>query len=202
MTNILSPKSSSGSLMYSVLAHVLVVFGVIAGMNLQTSAPTIVEEYVDLGYEELEAPPMQAPPKPPVEEKMEELQDKTSTIAGVQKEVKSNPGDGIAEKQTNSDIPYYKIKPKYPKAALLAGKEGWVMLQIDITEKGEVENVRVIDGENRTEFQGEAKRAVSLYKYKPFVDGGGNPVRKADHLVRVDFKLVDAGEEEESRASL
>ncbi len=202
MISILSPKTSSGSFVYSLLAHGLIMAGVAVGFNLGNSAPAPVENYVDLGYEELEAPPMQAPPKPPVEEKMEELQDKTSEVAGVQKEVKSAPGDGIAEKQTNSDVPYYKIKPKYPKAALLAGKEGWVMLQVDINEKGEVENVRVIDGENRSEFQGEARRAVSLYKYRPFVDANGNPVRKADHLVRVEFNLVDAGSEEESRASL
>lgn len=194
IANALSPKSSTGSIIYSVAVHALIAGAVVFGLQFQGSVPAPVDNYVDLGYEELEQPPMKAPPKPPVQEKMEELQDKTSEVTGTQKENKPQAGDGTEAKQTNSDIPYYKIKPKYPKAALLAGIEGWVMLQIDITEKGDVENVRVVDGEHRSEFQSEAKRAVSLYKYRPFTDANGNPVRKVDHLVRVEFKLVESGE--------
>ena len=55
---------------------------------------------------------------------------------------------------------YYKIKPKYPKAALVAGEEGWVMLKVDVTESGEVENVRMVDGNKRNLSQEEARRAV------------------------------------------
>ncbi|WP_371917836.1 TonB family protein, partial [Pseudomonas sp. FW305-20] len=56
--------------------------------------------------------------------------------------------------------PYYKIKPKYPRAALASGVEGWVTMKIDINEKGEVENVRVTGGEQRSMFEVEARRSV------------------------------------------
>jgi hypothetical protein len=35
-------------------------------------------------------------------------------------------------------------------------------------------------------------RAVSKYKYKPFTDAAGNPIKKTNHLVKVDFILKDA----------
>lgn len=203
MTNILSPKSASGSFVYSLAAHFVVAAAVVTAFKIDFKAPEPAPDFVDLGYETFEAPPMQAPPKPPVEEKMEELQDKTSEVVGTQKENKTEMGDGTAAKnEPPPSVPYYKIKPKYPKAALLSGMEGWVLMEVDITESGEVENIRVIDGEQKNTFQGEARRAVSLWKYRPFLDGEGKPTKKLNHQVRVDFNLVDAGSDEDSRASL
>ncbi len=203
MTNILSPKSAGGSFVYSLAAHFLVAAAVVAALKIDFKPPEAAPDFVDLGYETFEAPPMQAPPKPPVEEKMEELQDKTSEIVGTQKENKTETGDGAAAKnEPPPNVPYYKHKHKDPKAALLAGTEGWILLEVDITETGEVENIRVIDGEQRSTFQSEAKRAVSLWKYRPFLDAAGKPVKKLNHQIRVEFNLVDAGTDEESRASL
>jgi len=124
--------------------------------------------------------------------KPQELHDDSSTVAGTQAAVKpvaapSSEGTGDAV-----DTPYYKIKPKYPRAALAAGVEGFILLKIDINEQGEVENVRVVGGEQRNMFQDEARRAVEKWKYKPFVDANGKVVKKLDHQVRVDFKLQDA----------
>lgn len=196
----LSPKSSSGSFVYSLAAHGLIAAALVFGLNLQLSKPVAEDQYVDLGYEVLDEAPTKAPPKPPVEEKMEEMQDKTSEIAGVQKENKTELGVGVDAKDSKKDIPYYKVKPKYPRAALLEGKEGWVMFEVDITETGEVENIRVIDGENRDLFQSPAKQAVAKFKYRPFVDEGGKAIRKLNHSVRVDFNLTE--ETDGDRASL
>jgi protein TonB len=65
-------------------------------------------------------------------------------------------------------------------------------MKIDINEKGEVENVRVVDGDKRNLFQDEARRAVEKWKYRPFLGADSKPLRKADHQVRVDFKLSEA----------
>ena len=96
---------------------------------------------------------------------------------------------------TSATTPYYKIKPKYPKAALVSGTEGWVLLEIDILENGDVDNIRVVGGEQRNLFQSEAKRAVAQWKYRPFMNESGQAYKKVDHQVRVDFKLEEAAAE-------
>lgn len=196
--SIVSPKSTVGSFLYSLAAHGLVVAAVILALNIRLAPSEPVEEYVDMDYQVLDAPPEVAPPKP-VETRSEELQDQQSEVAGTQdKKEETNTGEQLSSTREQPSTPYYKIKPKYPKAALIAGTEGWVLLQIDVNEKGEVENVRVIDGEQRNMFQTEARRAVEQWKYRPFLDQHGNPVRKADHQVRVDFKLTETESDEEA----
>ncbi|MGE4131331.1 MAG: TonB family protein [Bdellovibrionales bacterium] len=190
---VFSPKSGLGSIFYSVGVHAIIAASVIYGLRFQLAPSAPVEEYVDMDYEVLEAPPQAAPPKV-VETRTEELQDQKSEVVGTQ-EKKEEKGEGTQVQNTpQPTLPYYKIKPKYPRAALLSGTEGWVMLVIDVNEKGEVENIRVVDGEQRNMFQSEARRAVEQWKYRPFVDGEGHPVRKVDHQVRVDFRLTDEEE--------
>jgi len=192
---IFSPKSASGSLLYSLAAHGLVVAAVLIALKIDLRSAEPVEDYVDMAYETFDAPPEAAPPKP-VETRSEELQDQESQVTGTQ-EKKEETNDGAQASNTpQPTTPYYKIKPKYPKAALISGTEGWVMLQIDVKEDGSVENVRVVDGENRNMFATEARRAVEQWKYRPFMDRDGKPVRKADHQVKVEFNLTDAESEE------
>lgn len=193
---IFSPKSAGGSLFYSLAAHGLVVLSVMIALKIDLRSAEPVEDYVDMAYETFDAPPEAAPPKV-IETRSEELQDQQSEVTGTQ-EKKEETNEGTQANNTpQPTTPYYKIKPKYPKAALISGTEGWVMLQIDVKEDGSVENVRVIDGENRNTFATEAKRAVEQWKYRPFMDRDGKPVRKADHQVRVDFNLTEAENSEE-----
>ncbi len=194
LTQHLSPKSSSGSLLASVLIHLFIAGSVIGVMKIGDHGPVQEEQYVDLGYEELDAPPIPQPVVKQVADTPHELQDAKSEVVGTQKEAPPAPKEGEKSAGATSDVPYYKIKPKYPREALVSGTEGWVILQIDVTETGEVENVRVIDGEQKNMFQAEARRAVAQWKYRPFTDNSGNPVKKIDHQVRVDFHLKDAVE--------
>jgi TonB family protein len=198
---IVSPRSSFGPLFLSVMLHALIVGGIVGAMKLKFfDKKEVQEEYVDLGYEAVEEPlpvreekpvvkaePDPMPDKTPPDTSPRELQDDKSEVAGTQ--VAKKPVS--APQSAENSIPYYKIKPKYPRAALVAGIEGWVKLEIDINEQGEVENVRVIDGEQRNMFQAEARRAVSLYKYKPFVDANGKPMRVANHTIMVNFSLKE-----------
>lgn len=193
--NWVSPKSGPGSIAYSLLAHGLVAAAVVAALNLSRQSAAPIEEYVDMDYETLDAPPEASPPKP-VERVAQELQDQQSEVAGTQEKKEEAAADGLQERTTpQPTTPYYKIRPKYPKAALVSGTEGWVLLEIDVNEQGGVENVRVVDGEERNMFQTEARRAVEQWKYRPFLGSDGKPVRKLAHQVRVDFRLTDAEEE-------
>jgi len=199
----LSPKKMPGAIVWSVGGHIVLWLAIGAILSFKPSG-VVTEEYLDLGYETFEEPPAAATevkkvarmpdPVAPVEHKAvpdnspKELQDENGEVAGTQKKAAEN-NIGSESNGNASATPYYKIKPKYPKAALVAGTEGWVLMTIDITETGEVENIRVVDGEQRNMFQSEARRAVALWKYRPFVDGSGQPHKKTDHQVRVDFKL-------------
>jgi len=213
IVNYLSPLSKSGSFLYSVATHCVLALAIIFAVGEPgVGVEPAEEETVELGYDVFDEPP---PPQPqvPVEthvarvpptesvkraepepvEAPREMQDEKGEVAGAQKATADAPappaseGDGAA-----ATTPYYRIKPKYPRAALVSGVEGWVLLRIDITEKGEVENVRVIDGVERNMFQSEARRAVEQWKYKPYVDQNGNPIRKDNRQVRVDFKLNES----------
>ena len=200
-----SPRSPTGSVLSAVLVHSLLYAAVVVALGLGLSnkheAPSVEAEVT---YEMLNEAPtetkvvkqvVKANPETPVEKNLKpdltpkELQDDKSTVAGTQTAAKPQSNVGSDQNGTAASTPFYKVKPKYPKAALIAGTEGWIMLKVDVSEAGTVENVRVVDGEQRNLFQDDARRAVEKWKYHPFVDEGGKPYRKKDHQVRVDFKL-------------
>ncbi len=203
-TNKITILSVSLSIAVHVIAVVAIKFG-----NFTVSEPAVIEEtYVDFAMQEFEEPPTivqdmrNVQVKPDVEEPVksdpvpaaaQEMQDTSSEVAGLQKEAPVEPVKTTVVSNANfTDVPYYKVKPKYPKEALAQGIEGHVLLQIDIMQDGSVENLKVVSGEKLNVFETEARRAVAKYKYKPFMDDTGNAIVKHNHLVKVDFKLVDS----------
>lgn len=187
----------------SIIAH-LVVFGLIKTVHFNTSAPPVEESYIDLGYQQFEEVPevVSAPTpvvknEPVIEEKADpvrapsqEMQDQSSDVSGLQKEV-SQPTTKVSTNTNTTTVPYYKIKPKYPRDALESNIEGHVEMKIDILEDGTVENIHVTGGEKTSVFETAATRAVAKWKYQAPVDESGKPIRKKDYLVRVDFKIKD-----------
>ena len=199
-----SPKTSGGAFVLAILAHVAIYGILVLALGIGYGTPEPKPEYLDLGYQTFDAPPAPekkeqrvvkskeavTPPDPKAvrEDSPKELQDEKGEVAGTQR-AKTENTIGSESNGTAASTPYYKIKPKYPKVALIAGTEGWILLEVDITPEGSVENVRIIDGEQRNLFGSEARRAVEQWKYRPFMDSAGHPVRKSSHQVRVDFKL-------------
>lgn len=190
----------------SIVAHLLAII-ILKNMNFVTVVPALppIENYVDLGYQEFEEVPQIVEVNTPVikdnvdtvPDKAEpapvaqEMQDQSSDVAGLQKEVTKETPKAIHTTANVATSPYYKVKPKYPKDALLSGVEGNVRLQIDIKEDGSVENIKVLGGEKVNVFEAEARRAVTKYKYKPFVDESGQPIKKQS-VVLVNFTIQDA----------
>lgn len=185
--NIDNKKNSNLSLAISVAAHALLVVGIKYGylFSLNTAAP-VEETYIDLGYQSFD----EVPEAKPVITKSEEIQDSQGEVQSLQKE-KSTDTSAPSDRPTYADVPYYKIKPKYPKDALEAGIEGNVRMTVDILEDGTVENVKVIGGEKVGTFESAAMRSVAKWKYKPFTDANGNPIKKTNYMVQVDFKIKD-----------
>lgn len=204
-TNKVSVLSIGLSVSIHLAAALWLQFSDLSGWATE---PQIQESYVDLGYQEFEEPPQivqdikQVEVKPDIEEPIkndptpvaaQEMQDQASDVGGLQKETpKEAPKTTTVNNSNVTDVPYYKVKPKYPKEALAQGIEGHVLLQIDILQDGSVENLKVLSGEKLNVFESEARRAVSKYKYKPFMDDTGNVIIKQNHLVKVEFKLIDA----------
>jgi periplasmic protein TonB len=204
-----SPQAKTGSMSLAFLVHGVIYAGLLLYLAVGGNPPAVVEEQMQsIDYETFSAPPAPTPvvkhiarveqPETPAETTPQpslhpqELHDANGPAAGTQAEAKpvaaqSSEGTGDA-----ADTPFYKIKPKYPRAALVAGVEGFILMKVDINEQGVVENVRVVGGTQRNMFQDEARRAVEKWKYKPYLDASGKPVKKTDHEVRVDFKLQDA----------
>lgn len=204
-----SPQSVTGSLFLAVFAHSAIYGGVLLAIGLGWKHAAEKPHFSDeVAYETFSEPPIPVKEVRPVAKTPEpetpdepdqtpdaqpkEMHDDSSQVAGTQaaaKPVATTGAQGVGEAVST---PYYKIKPKYPRAALVSGIEGFVVLKIDVNEKGEVENVRVVGGQQRQMFQDEARRAVEKWKYRPFLDANGKSIKKADHEVRVDFKLQDA----------
>lgn len=209
--NYFDTHRASSSVILSIALHIVAIIGVkVYNLNKHEAPPVVEEHYVDFQLQEFEEPPQivqdikQVEVKPDVKDDpappdptptaAHEMQDQSSDVAGLQKEAPKQepPKPQVVSNANVTDVPYYKVKPKYPKEALAQGIEGHVMLQIDIQEDGSVENLKVLGGEKLSVFETEARRAVSKYKYKPFIDDSGHPMKKLAHLVRVEFKLVDA----------
>lgn len=199
--------SPFGSYFLSFLIHSFIVLSVFAYIHWElSSSPPSQETYTDEGYDWVDAPPdptqeatriRSAPTKivEKIQEKVDdaprELQDEKGEVAGTQKKKAAASTLGAEGEGTAATTPFYKVKPKYPRKALASGLEGWVMMKVDITKEGTVENVRVVGGEHRGEFQNEAQRAIGQWKYRPFLGEKGEPIEKIDHLVRVDFNIED-----------
>ena len=205
----LTPRSLPGAVLVAAAIHGALYLAIVlilgAGFFARTENPIMDAE---LGYEILDAPPVptekvakvrheKAPepeqPKVKTDATARELQDEKSDVTGTSQASVVKPAQVGSEGQGDANAtPFYKIKPKYPRAALIAGDEGYVDLKIDVAEDGSVENVRVIGGEKRNLFQDEARRSVEQWRYRPFLGADGKPLRKADYTVRVNFRIADA----------
>jgi protein TonB len=84
--------------------------------------------------------------------------------------------------------PLKRIEPVYPKEAALNGTEGWAIFTIDITESGEVENIKLVESFPSRIFERESRRALANWKYQPQVQNG-KAQRIENHTVKIIFKL-------------
>jgi len=91
--------------------------------------------------------------------------------------------------QSDQDArPVVRVNPKYPMGALRNGVQGWVKLVFDISEIGEVINVKVLDSEPKRVFDKAAKQALRKWKYRAkSIDG--KQVQQKNFTVQLDFNM-------------
>lgn len=96
------------------------------------------------------------------------------------------PMKGIAA--VGQMIPFIKVPPQYPQAALSRGIEGYVDVMFDVTELGITDNIRIIAYEPSSIFNSAVVKVIKNWKYKPNVVDG-IPVRTPDIRDRVRFNM-------------
>ncbi len=79
---------------------------------------------------------------------------------------------GIAQSsdQMADNFKYYtlekRVNPDYPSRALRTGREGYVVIEFNVTPDGEVVNAVVIEASPKNLFERSALKAVKQWQYK------------------------------------
>ncbi len=84
-------------------------------------------------------------------------------------------------------MPIVRIEPQWPREALVAGIEGYVVVEVTIAADGSVKEAFVIESNPRRLFDRNVIRAVLKWKFKPRIINGVAVERKA--IQRLDFLL-------------
>lgn len=61
--------------------------------------------------------------------------------------------------------------PEYPRRAYSKGRQGWVIIRLDVNEAGETENVDIERAVPDRLFSGNAREAVKNWQFEPPNDG-------------------------------
>ncbi len=99
----------------------------------------------------------------------------------------SNPQDCLGgEKLAAID---FKL-PDYPKAAFRSGRQGWVIMKLDVDRFGETDNVEIERALPDRHFGDPSRRAVQKWRFEPPKDGALKDCRV---LIRFRFGTVSLG---------
>ena len=63
--------------------------------------------------------------------------------------------------------PIFTVAPIYPRHVFQLELEGWVIVEFEVTETGNVENVVVIDAEPKGVFDSAARKAAEKFRFRP-----------------------------------
>ncbi len=80
--------------------------------------------------------------------------------------------------------------PEYPRGAFNSGRQGWVILRLDVNANGITENVKVERSVPKGRFSKGARRAVEDWVFEPPVDG---PMSNCRVLLRFKLGAVSLG---------
>lgn len=81
-----------------------------------------------------------------------------------------------------------RVQPVYPATAQARGLEGWVLVEFDVRQDGQVANVRVVESSSRI-FEKAALRAAYRFRFKPrVVDGVPQPTSGLRNLFRFELQ--------------
>lgn len=110
------------------------------------------------------------------------------TPSGINLKTDITDSETILGQQDQDARPIVRVSPKYPIDALRKGIQGWVKLAFDISEIGQVINVRVVDSEPKRVFDKAARKALKKWKYKA-KSIAGKQMKQHNFTVQLDFNM-------------
>lgn len=198
MKKVISVFTIAGIILFGLFAFMAFLISSDYEVITESSPPVIIE--IAQTPEDSKPQPiirkqLQPPEPPPVMESSKvtpELTEVNSEFNYTPSELKfvSNTTDGLTmNAQSNQDArPMVRVNPKYPIDALRNGVQGWVKLAFDISEIGQVINVKVLDSEPKRVFDKAAKQALRKWKYRAkSIDG--KKVQQQNFTVQLDFNM-------------
>jgi protein TonB len=123
-------------------------------------------------------PKPETPPPPPPQIKKEAL-----TV----KEEKAEKPSIEKSKVISSSSPIGQITPIYPRSARRKGHEGEVVIEIEISENGDIVNLSIASSSGHDDLDNAAIKAVSKLKFNPAKEDGVNT--KGKLRLPINFKL-------------
>ena len=138
---------------------------------------------------ELDFTPDRPEPRPEKPEEPPEIPEPTPriieegppTIAGpvLIDDIPLDVGEGIGFGPTDSNaMPIAQIQPQYPAAAIARQQEGFVIVEFDVSETGNVINPEILVSVPEGVFDRASLRALERWRYQPkVIDGRAVPMR-------------------------
>ena len=133
-------------------------------------------------------PPPKRPPPPEIDEP--ELKKMPTPMLDIELPDIDTDGALVGGGQFIGDgglIPLVRIAPRYPRTALIEGKEGYVIVELLVDESGSVLTAKVVESKPSSIFNAAAIQAVLKWKFKPRVSGG--VAVKQRGLTTIEFTL-------------
>lgn len=81
--------------------------------------------------------------------------------------VSQDPTGSKVQSLDDGAIPCIRVPPEYPTLAGWAGISGCVKLEFDISERGRMTNIRIVDSYPKGVFDSVARRALERWVYYP-----------------------------------
>lgn len=168
-------------------------------VGITQGPPPVIIDIVQIPEESKPEPFVRKQFQPPEPPPVMEMSKVTPEITEVSSEYNYTPSnldlktditDTITMKeQPDQDArPIVRVNPKYPMNALRSGIQGWVKLAFDISEIGQVVNVKVVDSEPKRIFDKAARQALRKWKYRAkLIDG--KQVKQHNFTVQLDFNM-------------
>ncbi len=80
-------------------------------------------------------------------------------------------------------LPSRKVAPRYPIGARSKQRTGWVLVVFNVTESGNMENLRVLDEYPKRVFSNSALEAAAQFEFDPYLENGvATPIPNAWNL--------------------
>lgn len=113
-----------------------------------------------------------------------------SSLAAANSSTITYPSRCDEEAMANVPImnPSYRVAPKFPIKAARNGIEGYVILEFDVNELGEVVNINPLESYPRSLFLKSGVEALKEWRYKPRLENDEVVTTECLH-VQLDFKF-------------